>query len=289
MADRRLVAQSITDSGQVARLVNRCGPWAGLVFTWLLPFVDDDGRVDGDPDVVRSMVLGRFVTKVSEEEVAEYLAMLNDLDLAVWYEVVDSGERYLYLPGFFRQQGLRADRYVPSRRPSPPNWVPDESHPYAKHPDLRKSKGQRDGRRTRRIPKRKAQGEVIGATPAPEPRQPDASSAPDSRRMVAKPRADAASSVSHSSLSSLSDPSFVSLAAPPAAGEAAANAARDEDGCAAAIYHELVDGARHASDGRVIAGDGSTHASQNALVVWALEEARVRARAATTEPATAAS
>jgi len=236
VADRRLIAQSITDSGQVARLIKRCGPWAGLLFSWAIPFTDDDGRTDGDPDTLRSMVLGRFVTQVSEEDVAEYIATMNDLDLVIWYEVIDSGERYMYFPGFGRQQGLRADRYAPSRRPAPPSWVPDESHPYAKSPDMRKTKPQRDGRRTRRVPKRKNQDPEKTApseTLPPDsdaevttaPRQPDNQMTTAPRPMVAdvaqygNRTAPEPSFVSN--VSDLSDPSLVSLAgdAGPAPGD----------------------------------------------------------------------
>ncbi|HEY8861024.1 MAG TPA: hypothetical protein VIN37_02880 [Candidatus Limnocylindria bacterium] len=155
MADRRLIAQSITDSGQVARLIRRCGPWAGIFFSWCIPFIDDDSRLDGDPETLHSIVLGRYVDEVSDADVAEFVATINDLELAVWYEVIDSDERYLYFPKFQVQQGLRADRYVPSRRPAPPGWVADEGHPYLKNPELVKSKPPKDRRRTHRVPKRK--------------------------------------------------------------------------------------------------------------------------------------
>lgn len=183
VADRRLVAQSITDSGQVFRLIARCGPWAGLLLTWSFPFVDDDGRLDGDPDALRSMVLRRYTTKVSEEDVAEFLATMNDLDLVVWYEVIEGGDRYLYFPRFGQHQGLRADRYVPSRRPAPPKWIPDETHPYTKQPELRKTKPQRDSRATRRVGKRRDSSSITGSGAAavpPDLRHDDDHPAPDS-------------------------------------------------------------------------------------------------------------
>lgn len=169
MADRRLIAQSITNSGQVAQLVRRCGPWAATFFTWALTFIDDDSRFEGDPDTLRHKVLGRYVDQVSTEQIAEMVALMNDIDLAVWYEVEGSpGERYLYFPRFTLHQTLREDRYGPSRLPAPPNWRPEEGHPYAKNArrkaewkpglptvhDLRSEKPQRDIRKTVRVPKR---------------------------------------------------------------------------------------------------------------------------------------
>jgi hypothetical protein len=169
MADRRLIAQSITNSGQVAQLVRRCGPWGATFFTWLLTFIDDDSRFEGDPDTLLHKVLGRYVDQVSTDQVTEMVALMNDIDLAVWYEVVGSpGERYLYFPRFTLHQTLREDRYGPSRLPAPPNWVPEEGHPYAKNArrkgewkpgqptvhDLRSEKPQRDLRKTVRVPRR---------------------------------------------------------------------------------------------------------------------------------------
>lgn len=203
MADRRLIAQSITDSGQVARLIRRCGPWAGIFFSWCIPFIDDDSRLDGDPETLHSIVLGRYVDEVSDADVAEFVATMNDLELAVWYEVIDSDERYLHFPKFQVQQGLRADRYVPSRRPAPPGWVADEGHPYSKHPDLVKSKPPKDRRRTHRVPKRKPIAATVTTTPPPSDNQ----SAPDGRPVVAKPQPDDAISV-------LSGPSSLVLSNP---------------------------------------------------------------------------
>jgi hypothetical protein len=180
MTDRRLIAQSITDSAQVARLIRRCGPWAGVFFSWCIPFIDDDSRLDGDPETLRAIVLGRYVDQVSVADVVEMVATINDLELGVWYEVIDSDERYLYFPKFQVQQGLRADRYVPSRRPAPPGWVADDGHPYTKHPELLNSKPPKDRRRTKRVPRRKPS---------------DAMLLPPERQSVAEPRTDAASSV----------------------------------------------------------------------------------------------
>lgn len=161
MADRRYIAQDITDSGQVEQLVRalggRDGFWAATFFSWLIPFFDDDGRLIGQPHALRSKVLSRYQDLVGDDEVAEALALMNDVDLVQWYEVKGSpGERYLYSPRFTRHQTLRADRYGPSRHPAPPGWQPDTDHPYGKNPDLQRQKPQRDRRATVRVPRRRA-------------------------------------------------------------------------------------------------------------------------------------
>lgn len=168
MADRRLIAQSITRSGQVRQLVTRCGPFGAVFFTWALTHIDDDSRLDGSPGQLQGMIFGRY-PEVSEADVAEMLAVMNDIDLAIWYEVTGSpGERYLYFPRFTTHQTLREDRYGPSRLPAPPGWVPEEGHPYSKNDerkakwkpgqpsvsDLQREKPQRDLRKTVRVPRR---------------------------------------------------------------------------------------------------------------------------------------
>ena len=193
MADRRLVAQSITRSGQVRQLVTQCGPFGALLFSWAITFVDDDSRLDGSAGQLRSLVFPRY-PEVSEDQVAEMLAVMNDVELAVWYEVEGSpGERYLYFPRFTTHQTLREDRYGPSRLPAPPRWVPEQGHPYSKNDerkakwrpgqqavsDLRHEKPQRDLRKTSRVAKRPVQPMNTAslwdsATTAQPPRDQDA-------------------------------------------------------------------------------------------------------------------
>src|SRR6266508_3796419 len=190
MADRRLIAQSIVRSGQVRQLVTRTGPYGALLFTWALTFIDDDSRLDGSPGQLQGIVFGRY-PEISEDAVAEMLAVMNDIDLAVWYEVVGSpGERYLYFPRFTTHQTLREDRYGPSRLPPPPGWVPEQGHPYSKNDerkakwkpgqppvsDLRHEKPQRDLRRTTRVAKRPV-NKGVGPTLWEEAQPPRATSA----------------------------------------------------------------------------------------------------------------
>lgn len=164
MADRRLIAQDITDSGQVEQIARGALAAYGdravafiatTLFSWVIAHIDDDGRIIGKPAALRSKIFARYLDLVSEDEVAEVVAWMNDVDLMVWYEVRGSpGERYLYSPRFTVHQTLRADRYGPSRHPAPPSWRPEEGHPYTKSPDLMKAKAQRDARPTLRVPKR---------------------------------------------------------------------------------------------------------------------------------------
>ncbi len=164
MADRRLIATDITDSGQVeqvargtmARYNDRAVAFiATTLWSWMIAHIDDDGRMIGKPAAIRSKIFARYMDLVTEDEVAEVVAWMNDVDLLVWYEVRGSpSERYLYSPRFTVHQTLRGDRYGPSRHPAPPSWKPEDGHPYSKRPELAKEKPQRDTRPTVRVAKR---------------------------------------------------------------------------------------------------------------------------------------
>lgn len=202
MADRRYIAQDVTDSGQVEQLVRalggRDGFWAAAFFSWLIPFWDDDGRLIGSPHALRSKILARYQDLVSEVDVAEAVALMNDIDLVIWYEVVGSpGERYLFSPRFTRHQTLRADRYGPSRHPAPPAWTPDTDHPYGKDPELRKRKPQRDTRKTARVAKRpviKGGEAPLATTPQPPGNQSAPTMAPSGDEASRHPTSPHASS-----------------------------------------------------------------------------------------------
>jgi hypothetical protein len=165
MADRRLIATDITDSGQVEQIArgamatyanDRAVAFiATTLWSWMIAHIDDDGRIIGKPAALRSKIFARYLDLVAEHEVAEVIAWMNDVDLVVWYEVRGSpGERYLYSPRFTVHQTLRGDRYGPSRHPAPPSWKPEEGHPYTKVAELAKTKPQRDNRPTVRVAKR---------------------------------------------------------------------------------------------------------------------------------------
>ncbi len=102
-----------------------------LLFTWLIPWADVDGRFYGDPAVVRSRVFPRR-EDISIEQVDGYLNEMHNLKdgdglgLIVRYEV--DGELYIWFPNFGKNQaGLRREREANSIIPPPPT-EPETDH-----------------------------------------------------------------------------------------------------------------------------------------------------------------
>jgi hypothetical protein len=115
MARGRMINTSITQSKQVNDLPDDS---CRLAFTWAITLLDCEGRMPGDPALVRSLIFPRR-TDVSVEQMAAYIQAWADAGLVVWYEA--GGDLWLFFPGFERHQvGLRKDKEAPSRIPPPP-------------------------------------------------------------------------------------------------------------------------------------------------------------------------
>jgi len=99
--------------------VARVSDQAALLFSWLIPFADRDGRLFGDPHVVKGQVMTRRPT-YTVETIRECLKELAEHGLIEWYE--DDNDMYISLPGFrHNQEGLRYDREAESQYPAPPS------------------------------------------------------------------------------------------------------------------------------------------------------------------------
>lgn len=90
---------------------------AHLLFLHLIPHLDVDGRMIGEPDQVKTVA----VPLRKELDVATLEACLVELHesgLVLWYEV--RGHRFLSFSAFEKhQKGIRRDREAPSQVPSP--------------------------------------------------------------------------------------------------------------------------------------------------------------------------
>lgn len=82
-----------------------------LTFTWLITFVDGQGRHIANPQVLRSLLfpLRNPTESPTAKEIEEYLDRWNELDLIRLYEA--DGQAYLWFPKFRdNQPGLRSTR-----------------------------------------------------------------------------------------------------------------------------------------------------------------------------------
>lgn len=87
---------------------------ARLLFTWLIPHLDCEGRCHGDAMTVKSIVFPR--RKISAAKVEKYLQELEKKELIVRYSV--NGNQYLWAENFEKHQvGLRKSQESPSQIP----------------------------------------------------------------------------------------------------------------------------------------------------------------------------
>ncbi len=115
MAHGRILSKDICDDKRVNDLSSDI---CRLAFSWAITHLDRDGRMAGDPAVVKSKVFPRR-EDISTEQMAAFITEWRDKGLVVWYEA--EGDRWLFFPRFRKHQpGLRYEQEAPSRIPSPP-------------------------------------------------------------------------------------------------------------------------------------------------------------------------
>ena len=121
-----MLHDSIWESKQFCLLT----PSARLLYIGLITLGDDDGRLKGDPALLRSKIFPRDPA-IKVEEVLEWLEEIVACGLIVRYSM--SGDDYLVHPNWFKYQTLRADRKKESNIPTPPsdllptNGQPDDN------------------------------------------------------------------------------------------------------------------------------------------------------------------
>jgi len=111
MARGRFVSKAISLDEKVDALSDDT---ARLLFTWLIPHLDCEGRVFGDAQTVKSIVFPR--RNISPQKVEKYLKEFETHELICRYSV--NGNQYLWMPNFEKHQpGLRKDKEAQSQIP----------------------------------------------------------------------------------------------------------------------------------------------------------------------------
>jgi hypothetical protein len=109
------VSKSISLSEQLGRV----SFGADYLFGRCIPHLDREGRITGNPELVRSIVCP-LRTELDAATVGAAIAELVTVGLVLWYDV--DGRLCLAFPGFAsHQKGLRKEREAPSRIPAPDN------------------------------------------------------------------------------------------------------------------------------------------------------------------------
>ena len=127
MAEGRMLKKKVSTSKKLMELKTDS---ARLLWTWILPHLDVEGKFSADPDIVKGSVVPRL-KHFTPAKVEEYLLDMANNDLIIIYEV--NGDRYLKFNNFENNQTLRVDREAKSSIPDPvdnvitPEVPPDSS------------------------------------------------------------------------------------------------------------------------------------------------------------------
>ena len=122
MARGRMISKAISLDEKVNSLSDDT---ARLLFTWLVPHLDCEGRIHGDAITVKSIVFPR--RDISAAKVEKYLKELEKNELVFRYSV--NGNQYLLMKNFEKHQtGLEKSREAQSQIPPfTPELLPTNS------------------------------------------------------------------------------------------------------------------------------------------------------------------
>ena len=116
-----------------------------MLFSWTIAHLDREGRIHGEPSLLRSIVAPRL-NHITDEIVERCIQEWAAKDLVIWYEA--NGDRYIAFPRFHEnQQGLRVDREAESNIPGPtPDLLRSNSGPTPDllPPNVREGKGREE-------------------------------------------------------------------------------------------------------------------------------------------------
>ena len=114
MASGRMLKNKISTSEQIAELADRAGVKGILIYTWVLPHLDIDGKFSGNPRAIKGQVFP-LIDDISKDDIAKSFLHAYDLGLVDWY--VEGITAVIKYTGFAKNQNLRADREGASNLP----------------------------------------------------------------------------------------------------------------------------------------------------------------------------
>lgn len=119
MAEGRMLKRNISDSKKLGDLRSDSGR---LLYTWLIPWTDCEGRYTGDPELIKGRVFPK-VRSMTVRKIETLLIELHDIELIDLYEI--KGEWCLQLRKTL--QVIRKDREKESEIPPPPGGLREDS------------------------------------------------------------------------------------------------------------------------------------------------------------------
>lgn len=81
VANRRMLSKTISISTKISKLTE----FEQLLFTWIIPHTDDFGRIDGDPEVIKALVIP--MSKRKSKDICAALAHMAEIGLIRWYQI----------------------------------------------------------------------------------------------------------------------------------------------------------------------------------------------------------
>jgi len=110
MAKARMLHKKISVSSQI----NKLSLPARLLFTWMIPHADDEGRLKGDLEFIKATVVP--MTKWSFKTVGNYLEEIKNQRLIYYWE--ENKEWFIEFVKWNEHQQIRKDRFEKSNLPS---------------------------------------------------------------------------------------------------------------------------------------------------------------------------
>lgn len=128
MAQGRMLKRKITRSKKMAKLKT---DKARLLWFYMLPYTDVDGRVEADPEDIKDEILRKQRKGFTINRIKECLQDLHKVGLIVLYDT--NNKKYLQYTRFANEQNLRRDKEAESEIPAP---RPEQSSPSPAAPTL---------------------------------------------------------------------------------------------------------------------------------------------------------
>lgn len=116
---RRARARMIAPTISVSDRVNRIPLKAALIYTWMIPHADDQGRMNGTPEIVKAIVVP-LRTDITVDDVKHAIGTLQTYGLIDWYDDNGKGD-IIQLLNWWDFQALRNP--APSKYPPPIGWT----------------------------------------------------------------------------------------------------------------------------------------------------------------------
>jgi len=114
MPEGRMLKRRISDSKKLGALKTDS---ARLLYTWLIPWLDVEGRYTADPDLIKGRIFPK-VKSFTPAKIEIYLKELREIGLILLYK--SDGETYLQLKKFHTEQKINREREAETKIPPPP-------------------------------------------------------------------------------------------------------------------------------------------------------------------------